>query len=156
LFYLIGSSTIDGFHQDVQPPTNTTYHYTADFTNTIPRKAASAVISLDWSRYAAGVDIEHVKLWGQRNGGDPIPEAKVEANGIQIITDVGFSGPTRRSIQIVGSRSDPYAPLDADYTLLVDIDAEGGNPFPNFPNPHAPDVLKIESTYQIPKPTFGP
>src|SRR5262249_49193574 len=45
---------------------------------------------------------------------------------------------------------------DASYTLQVDITTDGGDPFPDYPNPQAPDVLKIVPTYQIPKPVFGP
>jgi hypothetical protein len=159
-FSLIGSSTIDGFHQDVLPPVDKTYTYTTDFTNTIPTKATSAVISVDWSQSAPGVDLESVNFRVTRTTKDgqstTFTEDQFAANGIKIITDVGFSGPTRKSIQIVGSATNPYAPLDADYTLLVDIKAEGGNPFPNYPSVKAPDVLKVESTYQIPKPVFGP
>src|SRR5262249_41055454 len=46
------------------------------------------------------------------------------------------------------------APITGEYTLLVDIDADGGNPFPN--STPGPGYLDVEATYHIPKPTFGP
>jgi hypothetical protein len=158
---LIGNGTIDQFRQDVQPPVNQTYTFTADLSNAIPQNATSAIVSADWSQSAASVDLESVKFRVKRfqNGQTTIfTEDQFEANGIKVISDAALSGKTKKTIQIVGSTTDRYAPIDPtiQYTVLVDITTQGGNPFPDYPDPNAPDVLLVQTTYQRSPPVFGP
>jgi hypothetical protein len=163
-FSLIGARTINQFKAGVVPPDQNhphTYTYTADLAGLVPANATSATLSADWSKVAAGVTIVgQPKFRVQRtlNGQtQTITEDQFAANGIQIIDDPHFSSPTSKAIQIVGSTTDPYAPITGDYKLLVDVTTQDGqNPFPDYPNPGAADVLKIQATSHIPKPTFGP
>jgi hypothetical protein len=165
-FSLIGAKTIDNFKAGVIPPMNPnipnpTYTYTADLAKLVPATATSATLSADWSKVAPGVTIVgQPKFRVQRtvNGvpQPPIPEDQFAANGIQFIDDPHFSSPTSKAIQIVGSTKDAYTPITSDYKLLVDVTTTGGNPFPDYPNPNAADVLKVQATWHVPKPTFGP
>ena len=89
----------------------------------------------------------------QRQHAD-LHEDQFAANGISFISDSRLNGPTSAAVQIVGSTTDPDAVITGDYTLLVDIKAEGGNPFPN--STPGPGYLDVQATYHIPNPTFGP
>jgi hypothetical protein len=159
---LIGAGTIDNFKADVMPgPVDQSFTYTADLGGLVPAGATSATLSADWSKQAAGVTIVgQPKFRVQRtlpNGQtQTITEDQFAANGIQLIDDPHFSSPTKKAMQIVGSTTSAYTPITGDYKLLVDVTTEGGNPFPDYPNPNAADVLKIQATWHVPKPTFGP
>jgi hypothetical protein len=159
-FSLIGAGTIDNFKAEAMDPVNQTYTYTADLGGLVPANATYATLSADWSKVAPGVTIVgQPKFRVQRtlNGQTTtITEDQFAANGIQLIDDPHFSWTTRKAIQIVGSTTDAYAPITGDYKLLVDVTTDGGNPFPDYPNPSAADVLKIQATWHVPKPTFGP
>src|SRR5262249_13870183 len=76
--------------------------------------------------------------------------------GISLISDAKFNGPGKGAVQIVGSPTDPFTPLTAQYALLVKVTTEGGNPFPDYPNKTPTDYLHIQSTYTVPQPSFGP
>ena len=96
-----------------------------------------------------GINVEHAQAAGPAtlNGHDPtITEDQFAANGIAVVTDARLTSSTSKVIQITNNNpSDPYAPLQGDYTLLVDVDAEGGNPFPSFPNSN-PRPARTSST----------
>ena len=154
------------FEQDVAPPVDQKYTYTSTFTRgtgagQIPPGATSAVFGVDWSKPAVGVGLngqptfQVVKIVNG-DAGDPIAEADFAANGISFVTDSNFNTPTSKAIQVVGSTTDDYAPLAADYKLLVTFDTVGGNPFPNYPSTTAADVLLVQATSHVPVPSFGP
>jgi hypothetical protein len=160
-FSLIGASTIDNFKREAQPPVDQTYTYTADLAAQIPPNATTATVSADWSKTAAGVTIVGTPKFRVQYtpvSGQPVTytEDQLPAN-IQIINDPKFTSGTHKAIQIVGSPTDAYAPITGDYKLLVDVTAEGGNPFPGYADPTAAagDELKVQATYHIPRPTFG-
>src|SRR5262249_3030329 len=142
------------------PPVNQTYTYTADLAGLVPANATSTTLSADWSKVVPGVTIvgqPTFRVQRTVNGQTTtITEDQFAANGIQFIDDPHFSSPTSQPVQIVGSKTDAYTPITGDYKLLVDVTTTGGNPFPDYPNPNAADVLKIQATWHIPKPTFGP
>jgi hypothetical protein len=162
-FSFIGANTIDGFKREAMPPVNQTYTYSADLSALIPAGATSATLSADWSKPAAAVTIVGTPKFRVQYtpvNGEPViyTEDQFAAHGIQIINDPNFTSATRKAIQIVGSTTDLYAPITGDYKLLVDVTAQGGNPFPSYVSPTATagDDLKIQATYNLPQPTFGP
>src|SRR5262249_22302731 len=161
-FGLIGAGQINQFKKAAMPPVDQTYTYTADLSGQVPANATYATILADWSKPAAGVTIQGRPTFQVQqtlpNGQTfTYTEDEFAAHGIQIITDPRFDTPTRKAIQIVGSSTDPYAPLQGDYELKILVEAEGGNPFPDYDKEGTfPDVLLVQATYHIPKPIFGP
>src|SRR5262249_18750623 len=144
------------FEADVMPPVETTYTFTYQPTfgtamGQIPPTATSMVISADYSQSAPGVTFDGqpvFRVQKEQNGTKTIIEEKdFAANGISFVSDARFNGPSKRAIQIVGSPTDQYAPLTAQYSLLLDIKTEGGNPFPSYPKKGTTDFLNIQSTY---------
>jgi hypothetical protein len=162
-FSFIGADTIDSFQRGASQTAPKTYTYTADLGALIPAAATSATLSADWSQPASGVTIEGTPTFQVQYtpvNGDPVtyPEDQLPAN-IKIINDPNFTSGTRKAIQIVGSPTDAYAPITGDYKLLVDVTTQGGNPFPSYVSPTAAvadDDLKIQASYNVPQPTFGP
>jgi hypothetical protein len=161
-FSLIGANTINNFQREAAHPVNQTYTYSADLGVLIPAQATSATLSADWSQPAAGTTIEGTpkfRLQYTPVNGQPVTytEDQLPAN-IKIINDPNFTSGTHKAIQIVGSATDAYTPITGDYKLLVDVTAQGGNPFPSYASPAAAagDDLKIQASYNLPQPTFGP
>ena len=126
-FSLIGGDQVAQFEQDVAPPVDQNYTYNSTFTRgtnagQIAPGATSAVFGVDWSKSAVGVGLngpptfQVVKIV-DGDAGAPIAEADFAANGISFVTDSRFNTPTSRAIQVVGSATDEYAPLGADYKL---------------------------------------
>jgi hypothetical protein len=165
-FRLIDGDRVAQFEQDVAPPVNQNFTYTSTFTRgtgagQIDPGATSVVLGVDWSKPAVGVGLngpptfQVVKIV-DGDPGNPIPEDQFAANGISFVTDSQFNTPTSKAVQIVGSPTDEYAPLGADYKLLVTFNAVGGNPFPSYPSTTAADVLLVQATSHVPVPSFGP
>ena len=152
----IGGSQVSQFEADVQPPVNQTYAYIYQPTfgaapGQVPPAASSLILSADWSQSAAGVTFSGQPQFVVEKivPGQPvinIPESEFAANGISIISDSKFNGPSKGAVQIVGSPTDPFAPLTAQYALQVIFTTEGGNPFPDFPNKTTADYLNIQDT----------
>ncbi len=163
---LIGGSQVSQFEADVMPPVNQTYAfiYQPTFgtaTGQVPPAATSLILSADWSQSAAGIAFEGRPTFIVEKivpGQQPtyIQEKDFAANGISLISDSKFNGPSKGAVQIVGSPTDPFAPLTAQYALQVVITTDGGNPFPDYPNKTPTDYLNIQDTYTVPSPTFGP
>ncbi|MBX9623119.1 MAG: FG-GAP-like repeat-containing protein, partial [Gemmataceae bacterium] len=165
-FSLIGGDRVAQFEQDVAPPVNQNYTFTSTFTRgpgagQLAPGATSAVFGVDWSKSAAGVGLNGPPTFSvvkivNGDAGDPITQDQFAANGISFVTDSNFNTPTSKAIQVVGSTADEYAPLGADYKLLVTFNTVGGNPFPSYPSTTAADVLLVEATAHVPVPSFGP
>src|SRR5262249_23894924 len=153
------------FEADVKPPVNQTYTYIyqptfGTATGQVPPAATSLTLSADWSQSAPGVTFDGRPEFVVEKivpGQQPIfiDQSDFAANGISFISDARFNGPSKAAVRVVGSPTDPYAPLTAQYALQVKVTTEGGNPFPDYPNKTPTDYLNIQNTYTVPPPTFG-
>jgi hypothetical protein len=157
----VGGSEVAGFRQVINPVDgNKTYTYSVDLSDGVPDGTTRLLAKVDWSRSAAGVSIGTPRLRVQHtvNGQTTTyTEDQFAANGIKVINDARMTNGTSKVIQITNNNpSDPYAPLQGTYTLLVDVDAQGGNPFPSFPGTSAlGDDLDIRVVAHSANPIFG-
>jgi hypothetical protein len=158
---LIGGTQVTAFKQALTQ-TDQTYTFSTDLADAegVTAGTTSIVAKIDWSKSAPGIGILGTSLRVQRTLNDKVEiftEDQFEANGIKIITDARLSGNTSKVIQITNNNpSNPYVALEGDYAILLDVDAIGGNPFPNFGTSDAStDHLDVQVVAHSAKPIFG-
>lgn len=165
-FSVIGKDQIDQFGRTVAPPVNQTYTYTVDLSNQVPAGSTKLTFSVDWSKPQPGTTVIGKPAFTviQMVGGKTIttPESDFSGSSISLITDSLLNSSTAKALQVVGSTTNRFAPLSGNYQIQVSVTASGGNPFPNFVQQTSttaadyPDQLKVATTHEVPRPTFGP
>jgi hypothetical protein len=150
---LIGTGKVDQFKA---PPgkTGNTYTYKSTYKKSdLPSSATAMNLGVDWSKADPNVQIVGIPVIKIQRASDKKIFTEAEftaANNLALLTDPQFVKPSTKSVHLVGSTSDPFKPVDDEYTLIVEITTSGGNPFPN------PSDVLFHGTYHIPKPTLEP
>ena len=164
----IGGSQVSQFEADVQPPVNQTYTYIYQPTfgaapGQVPAAASSLILSADWSQSAAGVAFSGRAARSSSRRSCPASSRRLSRRKTSPPTASRSSATPSstdraRAVQIVGSPTDPFAPLTAQ-----EVRTSGGHydgwrqPLPGLPEqvahrlPEYPGYL-----YPVPSPTFGP
>jgi hypothetical protein len=147
---LIGSGTVNNILNPPVQPSPTIYDYSSDFNGTIPTAATAETLGVAWPAPAAGVTLDGtpvVKI-KRKSDGAVFTESQFNAmnNGLTLVTATPIATSTSRVVQLIGSSADRYKAISDQYSLILEVTATGGNPYPDQ------SVLKFTGAYHVPTP----
>ena len=152
-FSLIGTSTVDTLLNPPKMVAPQTYEFSTTLAGAIPADATGETLRVEIPAAASGTTIvgsPQVFVRRVRDGKlIPASQFNLSTNGLAALTTGPLVDANSRVVRAIGSATDPYQALRDQYTLVLRVQATGGNPFPTGNSP------KFTTTHSTPTPLIG-